>query len=166
MHVVAPSNGRKYRNNNSSVWSQATTDNFRLGKRYPQELSAGIFTLLCDLIRSPSSCFDVLYQQLSPVKPFKLLINHYNYQLDCIINTTQKQPHSLAEDGDLSLVEQKEITRTTAGPAASTDDYKMVNEKCLTPGIILSTQPSLLDNSLLRSFTGVPCRYTGTWFTP
>ena len=152
MHVVAPSNGRKYRNNNSSVWSQVTTDNSRLGKRYPQELSAGIFPLLCDLIRSPSSCFDVLYQQLSPVKPFKLLINHYNYQLDCIINTTQKQPHSLAEDGDLSLVEQKDITRTTAGPVASTDDYKMVNEKCLTA----------------EHYPVNCCRvpWTGVWFTP
>ena len=28
-------------------------------------------------------------------------------------------------------MEQKEITRTTTGPVASTDDYKMVNEKCL-----------------------------------
>ena len=32
----------------------------------------------------------------------------------------------------VSLVEQKEITRPTAGMPASGGDYKMVNEKCLT----------------------------------
>ena len=29
-------------------------------------------------------------------------------------------------------MEQKEITRSTTGPVAGTDDDKMVNEKCLT----------------------------------
>ena len=34
--------------------------------------------------------------------------------------------------GDQSLVEQKEITRSTTGPVAGNDHDKMVNEKCLT----------------------------------
>ena len=54
---------------------------------------------------------------------------------------------TLSVEGDQSLVEQKEITRTTAGPVARTDDYKMVNEKCLTAQYY-------------------PVNWPGAWFTP